>query len=34
MATMQVPTEEQVTGYMESLNNWGRCGPSFNSDAI
>ncbi len=27
MATRQVPTEEEVIGYMTSLSNWGRWGP-------
>ena len=27
MATRQIPTEEEVLGYMTSLSNWGRWGP-------
>ena len=26
MATRQVPTEEQVIGWMDTLSNWGRWG--------
>ena len=26
MATKQIPTEEQVIGWMDSLSNWGRWG--------
>ena len=27
MSTRQVPTEEEIIGYMKSLSNWGRWGP-------
>ena len=27
MSTRQVPTEEEILGYMKSLSNWGRWGP-------
>ena len=26
MTTKQIPTEEQVIGWMDSLSNWGRWG--------
>ena len=27
MTTRQIPTEDEVLGYMKSLSNWGRWGP-------